>query len=263
MGMFMKNKMMKNSFGGIAIEAAIILPIFILFLLGVIDFGYFFTQSQMSERSLTAVSDAVANNPSSQQLGRLVQDQRELMSFGSATGTLCAQAYLTPNEAQAGRCLGNTFNVASPNPAATEYFVALSSRVDRRTLTGFFDSELPPIESFNVVRVDLGLRNIIDQLTNELSSIRSNLADTENRLTTRISDLESELGEEKRAPKWGGSFQTYPNGDCRAPNPVTGACSCAKGAAHMISEFSNPGGLNGRYCDNGRTDCGYIAYGCY
>lgn len=254
-----------SSSGSIAIEAALLVPLFLLFTFGILDFGYFFTQTQLAERSVIAISNAVSNNPQSSELSALARKHRQLIPLGSATSTLCAQAYSTLQEAEAGRCQGDTFNVSSPNAAVPEYYVALTSQVNRKTLTGFFDDELPPIESFNVVRVDLGVQNLIDQLTNELSKIRAALAESENRANERIADLERQLGETKNT-KWGGSYQTYPAGECRIVNPKTGNCSCAPGTQPaLLSEFINPGGISDFYCDVkrvGSTDCGYIAYQC-
>jgi hypothetical protein len=267
--MLLNNKISYESTGSIAIEMAMLLPIFILFMFGILDFGYFFTQHQLADRSVQTISTAVANNPSSRELTELVRDHRDMMLFGANTGTLCAQSYSTPQQAQTSRCTGNTFSVGAPTPGATEYYVALSSNIERKTLTGFFDENLPPIQSFNVVRVDVGLRSMIDQLTNELSNIRSTLANSENRLTTRISALETDVGNARNAPKWGGSYQEYPDGGCRVPNPKTGTCSCDSGTSrNFLSEFMGGGNAQGFYCDfdkdrQARGACGYIAYQCF
>lgn len=124
--------------GAAAIELALLLPVFLLFTLGVIEFGYYFVKAEIANSAISTVSQTIQRDPGYYASLTPAQLKKVEQSYGSglidftATGNyLCVDAYTTPIQAaNAPACTSTYFNTANPNgPNSTiPYYIAV--RVD-------------------------------------------------------------------------------------------------------------------------------------
>ncbi len=144
----------RNAQKGIAaIEMAFILPILMLFLFGVIEYGAYFLKSQMNSNNVAAAAAAVIADPGDLSHEALLTQSALLNDAGVR---VCAASFLTIDAASTGPCLGGWYTFAPDDMPAdqTAYFVLIESEVESRSLSGLFDEGGPlgVIMPDNIVR---------------------------------------------------------------------------------------------------------------
>jgi hypothetical protein len=144
----------RNAQQGIAaIEMAFILPLLMLFLFGVIEYGAYFLKSQMNSNNVAAAAAAVIADPGDLSHEALLTQSGLLNDAGVRA---CAASFLTIGAATAGPCPGgwDTFEPEGMPEDQTAYFVLIESEVESRSLSGLFDAGGPlgVIMPDNIVR---------------------------------------------------------------------------------------------------------------
>lgn len=155
-----RNRLLNNQ-GIAAIEFAILLPIFVMFTLGVIEFGMYFARKEIADSAVSNVTLTLQRNPdyfklmSPAQQGQVVQSYgSRLVKFsppGSNSGNyICADAYQKSSQAQAAApCKSTHFNVKNPNADPTKpYYISVRADLKPNPLTplGHFVSGLQNIQ---------------------------------------------------------------------------------------------------------------------
>jgi Flp pilus assembly pilin Flp len=129
----MKKSLPSNNAGVAAIEFALILPILILMMLGILEFGVYFVKSQFVQRTVSGIANSVQLNAVD-----TVNIRNTAMGSGgtmvtyddSANAFFCAKSYATLAAAQLGQCIPTDWLLAKPADATgSTYYVAIQASV--------------------------------------------------------------------------------------------------------------------------------------
>ena len=130
----------RNTQQGIAaIEFAFLLPVLLLFLFGIIEYGTYFLKSQLNSNNVAAAAAAVIAEPGDPSHEALLTQSALLNNAGVRA---CAAPFLTIGAAMAGRCPGgwDTLEPSGMPAGQTAYFVLIESEVESQSLSGLFDA---------------------------------------------------------------------------------------------------------------------------
>jgi Flp pilus assembly pilin Flp len=148
-----KHIFLKNNRGVAAVEFALILPVLLAILLGVLEFGVYFTKSSVVSRAVSSTSTAIQMSPTATNL----QTDAQNSGFGlvSFTGNnfFCALSYST-RELAGNYCTAGQWSTGLPagHPAGTPYYVAVVASVRNQPISGI-TGFLPPMVTRNIVQV--------------------------------------------------------------------------------------------------------------
>jgi len=139
------NRMLLDKVGTSAIEFALLLPVFIVLVLGVIEFGMYFVQSEIASNAINTVEQNLQRNAgfySGMTPAQLTQTEKSLgsglVSFTKPGNYLCVTSYTTAAAASsAPPCTSTTLNAGPPVgfPAGSAYYVAV--RADLNNVSSF------------------------------------------------------------------------------------------------------------------------------
>jgi len=140
---------LKRTNSGVAvIEFAIILPILILIILGVIEFGIYFLKYQTASRAAAIVAGSIQANPSDATIQTLALNSgMAFANFAVSPNYICATSYTTQAAASAGLCTSGQWKTTMPTggTAGTPYYVAVVAFIKQSAFTPGFTS-LPDIK---------------------------------------------------------------------------------------------------------------------
>jgi Flp pilus assembly protein TadG len=148
-----KHIFLKNNHGIAAVEFALILPVLLLVLLGVLEFGVYFTKSSVVSRAVSNISAAIQMSPTATNL----QTDAQNSGFGlvSFTGNnfFCAKAY-SDRSAAGSYCIAGEWFTSTPagHQAGTPYYVAIVASVQNTPISGI-TSFLPDMVVRNIITV--------------------------------------------------------------------------------------------------------------
>jgi Flp pilus assembly pilin Flp len=149
----MKTLLKQNQSGIAAIEFALMAPLLMAILLGVLEFGVYFTKSSVVSRAVSNISTAIQMSPTATNL----QTDAQNSGFGlvSFTGSnfFCAKAY-SDRDAAGSYCIAGEWFTGTPagHPAGTPYYVAIVASVQNTPISGI-TSFLPDMVVRNIVQV--------------------------------------------------------------------------------------------------------------
>lgn len=135
----------ENEKGAGVIEFAILLPAFMLLLLGVMEFGMYFVKDEIANSAINTISTTIQQDPtyynslSTSQLNSVLQSYGAgIVDFSKTPNYICVDPFPTvaqANAALASGCTNTHFNTTNPNGAGNPYYVAVRSSVQRGTIT--------------------------------------------------------------------------------------------------------------------------------
>lgn len=152
-----------NDRGVIAVEFAILLPLFIIFLLGIIECGIYFIKAEIVARIISIVVMTLQLNPNyyqgftQPQLAQLVNSYGSgIIDFTNGQNFVCGNAYQTIQQAMADTSCTykssgiNLSNLANPYPQGTTgaYYISIVIQLPKGTITpiGNFISSLENLQ---------------------------------------------------------------------------------------------------------------------
>jgi Flp pilus assembly protein TadG len=154
--MYRRHLLSQSQQGIAAIEVALLLPLLMAILLGVLEFGIYFTKSSVVSRAVSSTSNSIQLMPNATSLQT---DARSsgfgLVNFTSGQNYFCALSYSTRALAEAGMCSNNNqWMTSTPagHPAGQSYYVAIVASVRNTPLSGMTNF-LPDIVVRNIVQV--------------------------------------------------------------------------------------------------------------
>lgn len=122
--------------GVVALEFAIIAPILILFLLGVIEFGFYFIKSDVAQRTLSVAAASIQRNANDATIQALaINAGGAMLPFGNNGVYVCAKSYTTLALAQAGLCISGDWTTTAPGGVLTSYYVAIKAYAPNKLIT--------------------------------------------------------------------------------------------------------------------------------
>ena len=161
----------KNNKGVVAIEMAIVLPILILIIAAVLEFGLYFLKSQAASRAVSTASislqqDHGAVNSASTKT-TMQNNGLGMMNLAAMPNFVCAKAYATSSAASSGSCNAGDWEtseptgvtVGSPYWIAVRAFAVHTPLTPLRAISGAFP---PDIDSRNVVPINTVASNWVD-----------------------------------------------------------------------------------------------------
>jgi Flp pilus assembly protein TadG len=150
--------------GTSAIEFAIFLPIFVMFLLGVMEFGLYFVKSEITSNAVSTVSQTLQRNPhyysdllstSPSQLSAVIKSYGSgFIDFTQTPNYICVDSYTTATAAQnALACTSTYFNTDNPNGSGstTPYYVAVRANLKPGSVTPL-GNFVPAVKNIQVVQ---------------------------------------------------------------------------------------------------------------
>lgn len=151
-----KSMNIKNNDGSSAITFALILPLLLLIVFAVIEFGLYFTKDLIVLNAINAISSEIQSDPLNPIIGdRALEAGGGFMSFNVSPNHFCAKAYATYDEAKAGSC-SSGWETAKPEEAegTAVYYIALSAKAKKFKLA--LSDYLPDIKRTSIVRIGSG-----------------------------------------------------------------------------------------------------------
>lgn len=124
---------LKSSAGNSAISFAIVLPVLLLIILAVIEFGLYFIKDQTALNGIGAVSNILESNPADDKAQEFAATYGgNFLGFDKDPNYFCAKAYETWPEANLGSCVAgwNTSRPAGMDVNET-YFIAIAARTEK------------------------------------------------------------------------------------------------------------------------------------
>jgi hypothetical protein len=148
-----KRSLARNNHGIAAVEFALILPVLLAILLGVLEFGVYFTKSSVVSRAVSSTSTAIQMSPTAANL----QTDAQNSGFGLVNFTgnnfFCALSY-SNRDAAGNYCTAGQWFTGAPagHQAGTPYYVAIVASVRNQPISGI-TSFLPDMVVRNIVQV--------------------------------------------------------------------------------------------------------------
>lgn len=146
-GRYMLKRLTKNLFcnqkGSVIIEYSILLPLATVFLLGVMEFGFYFVRDEVASNAVSSVTQTIQNNPgyyaslNSTQLAALEKTYGSgVIDFTKPGNYLCVQAYADPVSASsAPACTATNLVANSPNGTGTTYYISVQADLPQGGIT--------------------------------------------------------------------------------------------------------------------------------
>jgi len=130
------------------IEFCILLPVFLLLMLGAIEFGWYFVKNESAARSVGIVALAIQSGPSSGGLQTLANSSGTGYTYGQNGNYICAMSYATLAAAQTQLCTAGAWSVGLPAgvSSGTPYYVAIKAYVAPSPFTSF----IPAINTLSI-----------------------------------------------------------------------------------------------------------------
>lgn len=144
---YLREQLRKNIFlnndGAAVIEYAILLPSFVLLVLGAAEFGADFLKNEIANNAVNTVSQNIQNDPTfysslnSKQLATLEKSYGSgIIDFTKPGNYLCVQAFTTAAAAAtAGPCTSTSLAPATPNPAGQAYYISVGATLPKGGIT--------------------------------------------------------------------------------------------------------------------------------
>jgi len=139
--MSIARKLWHDTRGAGIIEAAIILPIFVLLMFGIIEYGYYLVRSEMLARSVSTVALAIQNDPGDPSTTQALANNSGggAISFGGTSGNyICAKAYKNLPSSNSTLCASGDWKTQASDAgvsAGTIYYVGVQATVPYLPLT--------------------------------------------------------------------------------------------------------------------------------
>jgi Flp pilus assembly protein TadG len=158
----LSRRCLRHDRSGIAIiEFALILPVLLLLLLGVLEFGVYFVKSQFVQRTVSGIANSVQLNAldSVNIRSTAYNSSGSMFTYNDTVDAFfCAKAYGDLATAQSGMCVQNEWFLDKPaGVTGNTYYVAIQSSVKQNSITPMFASFLPPMKATAVVQVGAGV----------------------------------------------------------------------------------------------------------
>jgi Flp pilus assembly protein TadG len=156
-----KLNIFKNDKGVAAIEMAIVLPILLLIIAAVIEFGLYFFKSQIAARTVSTAAIAIQMNPAEPSIQATARNNGlSIMDFNTLPNFVCAKSYATNDLAKSGKCVAGEWTTTAPQGVAVgaPYYVAVrvfalhTPLTPLRAMSGAFP---PDIEENVVAQVNV------------------------------------------------------------------------------------------------------------
>ena len=150
-----KNRLAKDNSGAAVIEFALILPVLLLILLGVLEFGLWFLRDQVVQRTTTTAASAIQQDPTNPDTEADAYASGASFVDYTLTGNyICAKAYKLRDDAKANLCAAGDWATTTPTgvTAGTAYYVALVANVNQNSVTTMFSKYIPPIKITSVFK---------------------------------------------------------------------------------------------------------------
>ena len=131
--------------GAAIIEFALISPILILILMGIIEYGLYFQKSQILQRAVSTTATAIQINPSAPN-SRADAQNSGLGAFDLAASPnfICADSFATYEEASKGCAAGSWERSAPGNTSISgTYYVVVKAHIEYQNLTPIMKPFLP------------------------------------------------------------------------------------------------------------------------
>lgn len=148
-------KFQRNEEGVAALEFAIVLPLLLLLILAVIEFGAYFIKDQTAINGIGAVADQLRKNPTDPKIQTRAQTYGgTFLGFDKNPNFFCAQAYADDTIAATSSCVDG-WDTARPDGVLDneQYFIAIAARSEKLSIA--LSSFLPDINRTDVVTVGL------------------------------------------------------------------------------------------------------------
>jgi len=146
----------RHNHGIASVEFALTLPIQLAILVGVLEFGSYMLEAQVTNRSIASLSYAISDDPTNPDLLEMARTQGLAVAETDValnTSYACAQSYDTLESAKAGKCDGTQWSTMNPTDEGGRYYVALGVRSEQRSLTGLFDGLIPDIDHREIIPI--------------------------------------------------------------------------------------------------------------
>jgi len=123
--------------GNTIILFCVLLPVFLLLIVAVVEFGWYFIKDETVVRSVSITALAIQANPSSTSLQSLANGSGNFYTYGKNGNYICAMSYATLAAAQTQLCQSGEWDTGLPAglSAGTVYYVAVKGYVAPFTLT--------------------------------------------------------------------------------------------------------------------------------
>jgi Flp pilus assembly protein TadG len=155
---------MKRSFSSdnravAAIEMAIILPLLLVIIMAVLEFGLYFLKEQAASRAVSTASISLQQRPLDGTIKlNMQQNGLSMMNLAAEPDNfVCAKAYKTVDEAKQGSCLATQWETDRPDSFTGQvYYIAVRAYAKHtpltpiRSLTGAFP---PDIDQRNIISI--------------------------------------------------------------------------------------------------------------
>ena len=155
---------------GVAIiETALVLPLLLFFLLGIIEYGLYFYKEQAVQRTLNATANAIQRNLGVSSGSVAIRDAALYSGLGVVNygygggGYVCANAYASQAAAAAADCKGSWYIIPpySKNPSGLDYktgdppyYVKVTAHAEYKPVTSLLGDYIPSgITASTVVQV--------------------------------------------------------------------------------------------------------------
>lgn len=148
---------LKNNEGVVAIEAAFIIPLIMLAMFVVIEFGLYFMKEQIVIRTVNIAAHALQTNPEDARIyANAQQSGTALVDFSNSGNFVCAQSYPELSQALARPCSAGTWSTGRPvlTPAGRPYFIVVKAFAGHQMLTPVPFS-LGPLEHSVVIQTSV------------------------------------------------------------------------------------------------------------
>lgn len=155
----MRRNLRRDERGISAIEMAILLPLLILLVMAVIEFGLYFVKYQIATRAVATISDTIQKNPAGATHDLAAQGGLSFLDLTNAPNFICAKSYADNAMANAGLCNMGEWQTGTPAgvAAGAPYFVAVRASSPHMSITPFTalsNQFPPPIDAKAVVMVN-------------------------------------------------------------------------------------------------------------
>ena len=255
------------------IETALMLPILLLFMLGVIEYGVYFFKEQTVQRTASTTAYAIQQNLGMSAGSIAIRDAAYnsgfgVVSYGSGSdGYVCANAYVTKEAAESGDCKGSWYIIPpySKNPSGLDYvpgdpvyYVKVVAHAKYRSITSMFGDYIPSGITASAV-VAVGAQ------TQLATRIWRSYPPGGGRETYRfyrnttgsdaIVSISMRLSDNGCLLYIGTDCSDYPAGAGTSTCALVANCSDPKGSICMVAGTVPPG--NEYFVRDARTGCGY------
>lgn len=144
----------RNRQGAVAIGFALMTPMLLLLLIGVLEMGVYFVKYEAAQRAVNTISRSIQGDPLNTDLDDLAASSTSGLVNFNAPNYICANAYTTVTEARAKLCGDKKeWNTKRPDglDADAAYYVAVVAWVKNESISEFIS--LPDLQSTNIIQI--------------------------------------------------------------------------------------------------------------